>query len=291
MRQWRTTVAHKRAGVIYCAPIALSSRRLAIMYERLSLTNNTLIAGYAENIQRVEFALDWCRGKRVLDAGCGSGYGAYFLASNGAAAVLGIDVSRDAIGEATRTYRRENLHFQIRDLESIDDAALSGKFDVIVNFETLPHLADPDKFIRGMKSALVAGGIYVVSTPNGELVETDEGGKPLYRYQHKAYSPSEFTSFLSAHFAEVSLYGHWLTHQGKLRKLRDRQLFAQLCEAYYNPCARIGRVLKRALGKKSEGPPTFSAEADSYSGDYAIAALSAGAFGWPPTTLIAVCKT
>jgi hypothetical protein len=58
----------------------------------------------------------------------------------------------DAINEATQTYRRENLHFQIRDLESIDDAELRGKFDVIVNFETLPHLADPDKFVRGIKS-------------------------------------------------------------------------------------------------------------------------------------------
>ena len=94
------------------------------MHERLSLTDNSLFAGYAENIQRVEFALDWCRGKRVLDAGCGSGYGTYFLASNGAAAVLGIDVSRDAIDEATRTYRRENLYFQIRDVESVDDAEL-----------------------------------------------------------------------------------------------------------------------------------------------------------------------
>ena len=261
------------------------------MYERLSLTDNTLIAGYAENIQRVEFALDWCRGKRILDAGCGSGYGAYFLASNGAAAVLGIDVSRDAIDEATRTYRRKNLQFQMCDAQSVDDAELCGKFDVIVNFETLPHLADPDKFIRGVKSALVTGGVYIVSTPNGELVETNEDGKPLYRYQHRAYSPSDFASFLSNYFPEVSLYGHWLTHQGKLRKLRARELFTQLCEAYYNPCARIGRVLKRALRKKCEGPPTFSAEADSYCGDYAIAELTAGVFGWSPTTLIAVCKT
>lgn len=277
--------------MIYCAPLVWSPGGLAIMYERLSLTDNTLIAGYAENIQRVEFALDWCRGKRVLDAGCGSGYGAYFLAFNGAAAVLGIDISREAIEEATRTYRRANLHFRILDAQSTDDADLRGKFDVVVNFETLPHLADPDKFVRGMKSSLAAGGIYVVSTPNGELVETDEGGKPLYRFQHKAYSPSEFASFLSNYFPEVSLYGHWLTPQGKLRKVRARELFAQLCEAYYNPCARIGRALKRALGKKCEGPPTFSAEADSYGGDYAIAALASGAFSWPPTTLIAVCKT
>lgn len=57
------------------------------MHQRLSLQDDSLIAGYAENIQRFEFALEWCRGKRVLDAGCGSGYGAHFLACHGAASV------------------------------------------------------------------------------------------------------------------------------------------------------------------------------------------------------------
>ncbi|MDB5811933.1 MAG: hypothetical protein JWN94_4055 [Betaproteobacteria bacterium] len=183
------------------------------MSERLSLTDHSLIAGYAENIQRFEFALEWCRARRVLDAGCGSGYGAYFLARNGSASVLGIDISNDAIDEAKSQYQNHNLRFEVRDLQRLDAGALDGP-EVIVNFETLAHLPDPKKFLAGVKSALNAGGTFITSTPNGELVKIDEEGKPLYRYQYTTYSADGFKSFLSGYFPAVSLYGHWLTHQG-----------------------------------------------------------------------------
>jgi len=261
------------------------------MVERLSLSDNSLVGGYAENIQRSEFALAYCQGKRVLDAGCGSGYGSYFLASNGAMSVLAVDISDEAIIEATRSYQLANLHFERRDVQTLTDEALSAQFDVVVNFEVLAHLPDPEKFIRGVTTVLVQGGTLVTSTPNGELVDTDQYGRPLYKYQYKAYMPDDFKSFLSAHFREVSIYGHWLTHQGMLRKMRARELFEQLCEAYYNPMCRVGRAIKRMAGKKAAGPPIFRGAADSYVGDYVILPLGAGGLRWPPSTLIAVCKT
>ncbi|MDB5812133.1 MAG: class SAM-dependent methyltransferase [Betaproteobacteria bacterium] len=260
------------------------------MSERLSLTDDSLLAGYAENIQRFEFALEWCRGKRVLDAGSGSGYGAWHLAAHGASSVLGVDIAGDAISEANARYQRDNLNFELLDLQLLDGAAVRRQFEAVVNFETLPHLREPDEFIKGVKSVLTAGGAFITSVPNGEGVVTDASGKPLYRYQHKTYSAVELEKYLAAHFSEVVMHGHWLTHQGRLRKLRAREMFAQLAEAYYNPLARVGRAIKRMAGRKSEGPPEFRGEADSYAGDYAIAPLAAAAWPWAPTTLIAVCK-
>ncbi len=261
------------------------------MHERLSLQDDTLIAGYAENIQRFEFALEWCRGKRVLDAGCGSGYGAHFLACHGAASVLGIDISGEAVGEAARTYWLDNLRFERGDLQELAAHLSPEPFDTIVNFETLPHLQAPEKFMDGLTSALKPDGVFLCSTPNGAGVKTDRGGRPLYQFQYKAYGAEEFSAFLSARFARVALYGHWLTHQGRLRKVRSRELFAQLSEAYFNPAARIGRAIRRIAGRKNAAPPVFTGEADSYAGDYVIAPFAAAGFSWPPTTLIAVCKT
>ena len=149
------------------------------MIERLSLRDHSLIAGRAESIQRFAFALDYCRGCTVLDAGCGSGYGAHFLAASGAASVLAGDVSSAAIAEATATYRHENLRFEQLDIQQLDVPALRDRFDVIISFETLAHLPAPDDFLRGAKSALRAGGVLIVSTPNGELVKTDASGRPL----------------------------------------------------------------------------------------------------------------
>src|SRR5215475_9744123 len=106
------------------------------MWERLSLKDQSLIASYAEHIQRYEFALSYCRGKSVLDAGCGTGYGSHFLAANGAKSVLAVDISDEALTEARQRYKAGGLSYERRDVESLgDDPALSGKFDVIVNFE------------------------------------------------------------------------------------------------------------------------------------------------------------
>ncbi len=260
------------------------------MFERLSLADDSLIAGYAESIQRHEFALEWCNGRRVLDAGCGSGYGTHYFATHGAASVLGVDVAAGAIAEACRHYRHSRLSFEVRDLEALDDSAFHGRFDVVVNFETLPHLREPEKFLRGARAALAANGTLICSTPNGEVVETDGHGRPLYRYQHRTYSATQLESCLSAHFASVSLFGHWLTHEGLLRRRRAREDFEQLSEAYYNPMARAGRAFKRCLGKKCGSPPVYRGDADSYRGDFAIGRLAENGFGWPPTTLLAVCR-
>jgi len=259
------------------------------MFERLSLSDDSLLAGYAESIQRVEFSLPWCKGQRVLDAGCGSGYGAHYLAANGAAEVVAIDVSDDAIAEAKRQYARPNLRFETRDLEQLDARSFDCPFNVVVNLETLPHLAAPDNFLAGATAAMSADGVFICSIPNGELVKTDEHGKPLYRYQHRTYSADQFKAILAAHFGTINLFGHWLTHEGMLRRRRAREVFDQLTEAYFNPMARIGRAIKRLAGKASLPPPAYTGAADSYRGDYAIAPLAQGRFGWAPTTLIAVC--
>ena len=260
--------------------------------ERISLNDQTLISSYAESIQRYEFALKYCTDKRVLDAGCGTGYGAHFLAANGVRSVLGLDISDEAITEAKDNYRLNNLHFERRDVETLaDDPPLGGQFDVVVNFENLAHLQHPERMIGAVAKLLPKGGTLITSTPNGEVSALDENGKPLYRFHYRVYTASDLRSFLSPHFNRLSMYGQWLTHEGMLRRLRAKELFAQLCEAYYNPMARAGRVIKRMVGKSAAGPPKFTGAADSYTGDYVIQPLESGDFRWAPTVLIAVCET
>ncbi|PYT22511.1 MAG: SAM-dependent methyltransferase, partial [Acidobacteria bacterium] len=48
-----------------------------------------------EHVARYWFAARFARGRRVLDAGCGSGYGADVLARE-ACEVLAVDISDDA---------------------------------------------------------------------------------------------------------------------------------------------------------------------------------------------------
>ena len=55
----------------------------------------------AEHLARYEWAGGLAPGRRVLDAGCGTGYGAEMLAAAGAASVMGVD-SAAAVVEAAR---------------------------------------------------------------------------------------------------------------------------------------------------------------------------------------------
>jgi SAM-dependent methyltransferase len=261
-------------------------------YERLSLNDESLIASFAEHIQRYKFALEYCRGKRVLDAGCGTGYGSHFLASSGARSVLGLDISGEALSEAKQNYQLDNLQFEQRDVEMLgNDPALRGQFEVVVNFENLEHLLHPERLVSGAAEILrQAAGPFIVSTPNGEISVLDKTGNLLNLFHIKEFTEEELRSLLSPHFSRISIYGQWLTHDGMLRKLRARELFEQLCESYYSPAIRAGRLIKRIAGKKVAPPPRFTAGADSYAGDYVIRPLEAGAFRWAPAVLIAVCE-
>src|ERR1051325_2876469 len=62
------------------------------------------------HLARYAFAARLARGKRVLDAGCGAGYGSAELARV-ALAVTGIDVAAEAVEFARENYRMPGLTF------------------------------------------------------------------------------------------------------------------------------------------------------------------------------------
>jgi 2-polyprenyl-3-methyl-5-hydroxy-6-metoxy-1,4-benzoquinol methylase len=261
------------------------------MVERLSAHDDTLIGGYGVHIQRYQFALSYCREKNVLDAGCGIGYGSIYLARSGAASVTAVDLSAVAIKEASETYHRSNLSFSVADVEKLDQCkALPPRIDTIVNYENIEHLPHPKEFLGHARRLLAKpDGVLLTSTPNGDISELDPTGKPYNPFHVKEFKPGEFMELLTPYFSKVTLYGQWQTYDGRLRLLRGRQLHQQLCEMYYNPVARAGRLIKKILGKSSLPPPEFTGGGDAFSIDYTIAPLDDPPFHWPPTVLIAVC--
>jgi len=60
---------------------------------------------------------DWIKPSKTLDLGCGNGYYANYLSKKGFT-VTGIDISKDIIDLAKKTYKNNNLDFKQADVFS-----------------------------------------------------------------------------------------------------------------------------------------------------------------------------
>ena len=112
-----------------------------------------------EHFARYAFASRLARGKRVLDLGCGTGYGSAEL-SRQAATVTGLDVSADAVEFAREKFVAPGLEFV--EGSATEVALADSSYDLIVAFEVIEHLKDWRKLLAEATSDDVgAVGAYI----------------------------------------------------------------------------------------------------------------------------------
>ncbi|HEU4758852.1 MAG TPA: methyltransferase domain-containing protein [Dehalococcoidia bacterium] len=134
-----------------------------------------------EHMVRYLFAGAFAQGAAVLDAGCGAGYGADFLAAAGACRVIGIDNAQDAMTHAGRRYRQPNLAFVV-----MDGARLGfpdGVFDLAVSFEVIEHLADQEGYLGELARVLKPQGLLLLSTPNRQVYRLGQEPNPFHTHE------------------------------------------------------------------------------------------------------------
>ena len=157
-----------------------------------------------EHIARYMFAGQFVEGHVVLDAGCGTGYGAAYLASRGARRVFGVDIAAQAIEYSRIHYHRDNVIFSVMDCTSLDFP--DETFDVVVSLEVIEHLGDSQRYLPEMRRVLKRDGVFILSTPN-KAVDSPNSIKPLNPFHFKEYTVAELEETLSAHFPAVVLFG------------------------------------------------------------------------------------
>lgn len=116
------------------------------------------ITSVQRHLSRYVWTLRWCAGKRVLDVGCGIGYGTALIA-NVAQTVTGIDVSAEA-------FRKSRLIYPLYpnfSCCSIESFMSTSTYDVVVALEVLEHLDDMDAGLR--KLMMMAEEAVLVSLP------------------------------------------------------------------------------------------------------------------------------
>jgi len=104
-------------------------------------------------------------GEFAIDAGCGSGVVADYLASSGAE-VMGIDANPEAIQFASREFARPNLRF-VRGLVD-DELTLDRPVDKFYSLEVIEHIHRPQgvAMLRSFHRLLRPGGQALITTPN-----------------------------------------------------------------------------------------------------------------------------
>ena len=166
----------------------------------------------ALHLKRYEFARPHCVGKRVLDAGCGVGYGSAYL-GEAARSVLGVDVSGDAIDYARSRYGGGNVEFAVGDLQQLERA--DAEFDTVVAFEVIEHLPHPERFVAEARRVLRTDGVLVVSTPRSEQGSV----RPENPFHEREFARDEFERLLRGSFGRVAVYG-----QRRVQTARHRAL-------------------------------------------------------------------
>jgi ubiquinone/menaquinone biosynthesis C-methylase UbiE len=157
---------------------------------------------WSEHVARYAFARRYAQGKRVLDAGCGTGYGSAELAQL-AAEVVGVDIAADAVEYAKTNYPIAGLRF----LESSCTAVPfpPESFDLVVAFEVIEHLTDYRAFVDECARVLSRDGQFIVSSPNKSYYErtrAETGPNPYHEHEFEA---REFVRELERVFPNVRL--------------------------------------------------------------------------------------
>lgn len=156
-----------------------------------------------EHIARYAFASRLSRNRRVLDAGCGAGYGAAEL-SYSANDVTAIDLAQDAVTYARSQYPRRNLQWLVASCTALPIA--NHSFDLVVAFEVIEHLTDWQLLLAEAKRVLAPGGQFIVSTPNKTYyAESRKLAGPNPFHEHE-FEYEEFCDALAAVFPHVSMF-------------------------------------------------------------------------------------
>lgn len=129
------------------------------------------------------------KGSKVIDFGCGVGYGSSILAAAGHRA-HGFDIDTEAIDYAREHYAADGAEFSLANGAS---PGFYGEFDAAVCFEMVEHIEDPRPLLKALRDC--APTLYA-SVPNEEVFpwEQSPGVGILYHFRH--YTRHQFKALL-----------------------------------------------------------------------------------------------
>jgi SAM-dependent methyltransferase len=161
------------------------------------------------------FALSHVADRRVLEVGCGEGYGTALLASV-ATSVLGLDYDALTAAHASSTYAQPR--FARANLAALPVPTAS--VDVVATLQVIEHVWNHGEFLGECLRVLRAGGLLFVTTPN-RLTFSPGREAPVNPFHAMEFTATELSALLTTcGFAIDALFG---LHAGARLAALDRR--------------------------------------------------------------------
>lgn len=260
-----------------------TSERMVVEHYQSSLQEYLI---YLFHRATYNFAETYVHDRRVLDFGCGSGYGSAQMAAC-AHSVLGVDVASDAIAHARQNYPRDNLCFECISADTVLPFEDSS-FDTILSFQVFEHVRYPARYLAEIRRLLTADGTLVLATPN-RSTRLFRFQRPWNRWHLKEYDERELNDILDRSFHDVRMFrmsGRRELIDTELRRCAKLRLLTLPFTLPFIPDGIRFRTLT-ALHSLSEGPKK---DASPKQFAYDVSDITISADAAPSVNLIAVAR-
>jgi ubiquinone/menaquinone biosynthesis C-methylase UbiE len=180
----------------------------------------------AEHRARYLIGASLAKGRRVLDAACGTGYGTAMLLEANPSELIALDIAPEALESTRRRVgdRAEVVRGDLRALPFEDDS-----FDLVVCLEAIEHVDDREGVLDELQRVTSPGGLLVLSSPNRDVYPP---GNP---HHIEEYTPDELADALGARFRNVDL-------------LRQHPWLASAIETDHSEAPAVARLAELAPG-------------------------------------------
>ncbi|MCC5949574.1 MAG: class I SAM-dependent methyltransferase [Nitriliruptoraceae bacterium] len=195
-------------------------------HDELVLTGERTLPGIADErywfvrheVAYLAVAADLVRpGDRVLDAGCGEGYGLALLADAGASRVVGVDLDPLTVAHARRRYAEADPRIEVHVAEFGALPLEPASVDVTVSLQVIEHVWDVPGYLAVLAQVTRPGGRGAIATPN-RLTFTPDSDTPVNPFHVTEFAPDELVAALeAAGLAVERLLG--LHHTGEVARL------------------------------------------------------------------------